>query len=158
GEPVELILTPRDRAGNLLGPSKADRFTLSVRGEGAVIGGIVDRWDGSYLVRVARAQPTTMTLVLQIGSVEQAIRLPRRLEILYFTQPIRRLVARLIAWWRVRAARSKWPKELAWIAAHFFTAFLSTAFLFFSPSIPRLVVGSCRPPLRPQLSPRSHYR
>jgi len=110
GEPVELILTPRDRAGNLLGPSKADRFTLSVRGEGAVIGGIVDRWDGSYLVRVARAQPTTMTLVLQIGSVEQAIRLPRRLEILYFTQPIRRLVARLIAWWRVRAARSKWPK------------------------------------------------
>lgn len=100
GEPVELLITPRDRAGNLLGPSKRDSIKAAVNRD-AVVVGIIDQFDGSYLVRIALARPTAMTLALRVGDVEHTLKLPRHLYWMYLTQPFRRWLAAATARWRV---------------------------------------------------------
>jgi hypothetical protein len=100
GEPVELLFTPRDRAGNLIGPSKRDSIKAAVNRD-AVVVGIIDRFDGSYLVRIALARPTAMTLSLRVGDVEHTFKLPRYFYWMRFTQPFRRWLAAATARWRV---------------------------------------------------------
>ena len=112
GEPVELILTPRDRAGNLLGPSRIDSISVSVDRDG-VAAGMVDRQDGSYLVRIARSRPTTLAVSVRIGDVSHTAQLPRSFYWMHLTQPIVRLIKRVIAWWRVRSTVRRWRSATA---------------------------------------------
>jgi Abnormal spindle-like microcephaly-assoc'd, ASPM-SPD-2-Hydin len=110
GEPVEFVLTPRDRAGNLLGPSRGDSITVGV-GNGAAIAAMADRLDGSYLVRIARLQPAALAVSLRIGDVTHTVMLPKRLYWMYLTQPFQRWWSWLIARWRVWLALRRWRRD-----------------------------------------------
>jgi hypothetical protein len=75
GAAVKVVVMPRDQAGNLLGIGLANKLQI-VPTEGMTLLRVIDRFDGSYEIQVARQHRTSGELVLTLDGRTMTICVP----------------------------------------------------------------------------------
>lgn len=75
GSAVKVVVTPRDRAGNLMGIGLAPKMQIDPSA-GLTVLRVIDRFDGSYEIQIARPKAARGTLTLTIGDRSLTVHVP----------------------------------------------------------------------------------
>jgi hypothetical protein len=75
GEPVTVDFTPRDAAGNLLGVGLSPRMKF-VPTDGSQVLRVVDHFNGSYSVQLARREGGSGAMAIEIDGVTAVVQVP----------------------------------------------------------------------------------